>query len=275
VAEFVCAMGMTHNPRIFYSTTPPPQVVKNRIFGIFSQLRDIKNKTKPDLLIVIGNHHITTFLEVIPAFCICISEYAEGPTSFEREAGLPYYRCSINCDAANHLVKHCIENGFDISRAYESVLDHAFTVPLKFIAPEMDTPIIPLITNVHVQPIPSPLRFYRLGQAIAKAMKNYNTDLRVGIIASFNLSLNVGNSKMGVYDGVFDKFVMDYVSNGKLKDLVYKLNISHLLGAGNSTVELLNLFVLFGAIGDIRPLFTFNEIVRGWGTISAVAWIFV
>jgi hypothetical protein len=98
---------------------------------------------------------------------------------------------------------------------------------------------------------------------------------KVGIIASFNLSLNVGNEKMGVYDRSFDLYVTNFIEKGKLEELVTEISLSRLYNAGNATVELLNLFTLFGAIGNKKPCICFNEIVEGWGTILAVGWRFV
>ena len=266
---------MTHNPRIFYTTSPPKPDVKKHVLEIFTQLNKIRDETSANLLIVVGNHHLTTFLEIIPAFSIGFSEYAEGPTSFEIEAGIPYYKCAVDFNTAEYLIQKCVENDFDVARVFEYVLDHAFTIPLTFLAPSMDIPIIPVITNVHLPPIPSPLRFFNLGKIIKHAVETLDEDKKVGIIASFNLSLNVGNEKMGVYDRSFDSYIMNFIEMGKLEELVREINLSRLYKVGNSTVELLNLFTLFGALGNAKPCLCFNKIVHGWGTISAVGWRFI
>ena len=271
----MCAVGMTHNPRIFYTRSPPKNDVKNRVLEIFTQLKKIRDETGPNLLIVVGNHHLTTFLEIIPSFSIGFSEYAEGPTSFEVEAGIPHYKCRVDVNAAEHLIWQSLENEFDVARVFEFVLDHAFTIPLTFVAPSMDIPIIPVITNVHLPPIPNPVRFFKLGQVIRRAVETFDENKKVGIIASFNLSLNVGNEKMGVYDRSFDLYVTNFIEKGKLEELVTEISLSRLYNAGNASVELLNLFTLFGAIGNKEPCICFNEIVEGWGTISAVGWRFV
>ena len=37
----------------------------------------------------------------------------------------------------------------------EFLIDHAFTVPLTFVRPDMDLPIVPIWTNVMAPPVPT------------------------------------------------------------------------------------------------------------------------
>ncbi|MCS6770143.1 MAG: hypothetical protein NZ570_06890 [Candidatus Caldarchaeum sp.] len=272
MAKIVCGLAMTHNPRIFYTTTPPPEAEKQRILKVFAKLKEVREETRAETLLIIGNHHLTTFLETIPSFAIGVSETAHGPTSFEVEAGIPAYRCRVQYDAAEHLLEKCVANDFDVARASEYVLDHAFTIPLWFISPEMQTPIIPVFTNVHVPPIPRPMRFYKLGKALAEGVESCKHVERVGVVASFNLSLNVGNSRMGRYDEKFDRLFIEGMSEGRLGSLVDEVGLDRMMSAGNSTVEVLNLYTLFGVLGDRKPVVCFNEVVKGWGTVSAAVW---
>ncbi|MEM2095790.1 MAG: hypothetical protein QXS50_02415 [Candidatus Caldarchaeum sp.] len=272
MAEVVCGLAMTHNPRIFYTTSPPPENVRKRVFEVFAELRRIRVESGVEMLLVVGNHHLTTFLETVPPFTIGVSEFAQGPTSFEMEAGIPGYRCRVDVEASEHLLNTCVSEGFDVARASSYVLDHAFTIPLWFVSPEMNTPIVPVITNVHLPPVPSPKRFYILGRALAVGVNSYDGVNRVGVVASFNLSLNVGNWRMGRYSAEFDEYVVGRLRSGMLTKLVEEVSLARMAEAGNSTVELLNLFVLFGMLGDRQASMCFNEVIQGWGTVSAFGW---
>jgi protocatechuate 4,5-dioxygenase, beta chain len=57
------------------------------------------------------------------------------------------YRTEIDVDFARTLLREGFSRGVDFSFSDEFLLDHAFTMPLELIRPEMDIPIVPVFTN--------------------------------------------------------------------------------------------------------------------------------
>src|SRR5205823_4279105 len=67
-----------------------------------------------------------------------------------------------------------------------------FTMPLSFIRPERDVPIVPLWTNVMAPPIPPAQRFYNVGLAIRGIVAELPAQLRVAVLASGHMANSVG-----------------------------------------------------------------------------------
>ncbi|MBI4487586.1 MAG: hypothetical protein HY694_00750, partial [Deltaproteobacteria bacterium] len=52
---------------------------------------------------------------------------------------------------------------FDLAAAHELRLDHSLVVPLHFLNPSMELPVIPLYTNGFASPLPPATRCFSLG----------------------------------------------------------------------------------------------------------------
>ena len=65
---------------------------------------------------------------------------------------------------AKNLLEHCYANGFEIDHAHEMKLDHGTMVPLNFLSPGMDVPIVPILFNTLAPPRPD--RCIELGKIL-------------------------------------------------------------------------------------------------------------
>jgi len=85
--------------------------------------------------------------------------------------------------------------GVDFSYSNELTIDHSIIVPMMFVRPEMDIPIVPILTNCIAPPMPRPKRFYEVGKAIRGVIDNLGTNKRIGVLVSGHLSLEVGGPR--------------------------------------------------------------------------------
>ena len=89
---------------------------------------------------------------------------------------------------------------FDMSFFQHRALDHGCFSPLSVLCPhEPAWPVrlVPLQMGVLQFPIPSARRFYKLGQALRRAIESYPEDLRVAIVATGGLSHQVHGERAG------------------------------------------------------------------------------
>jgi 3-O-methylgallate 3,4-dioxygenase len=99
----------------------------------------------------------------------------------------------VDAKLAHHLIERLVEDEFDIARA-DSLEPgkgegHAFGFVHNRLLNGIDLPVAPVFVNTFYPPNqPSPRRCYTLGQAIARAVANYPTGARIGVIASGGLS---------------------------------------------------------------------------------------
>lgn len=94
---------------------------------------------------------------------------------------------------ADHLINALMDDAFDISQATTFARPHgeghAFGYVHQRLMSERVVPIVPVALNTYFPPNqPRPRRCYALGQAIARAVRSFDGDRRVGILGSGGLS---------------------------------------------------------------------------------------
>src|SRR2546428_7377819 len=198
MAQIVTIIGITHNPfmpRMFQQPQQPPGAakVKERI----AMMRQKLAEAKPDVLITIGNDHLHQFfMDNMPAFMIGKMDAYDGTFYDEsREFGLPTCRVPGDLELSDAIMEGAFDRGVDFAYSNELTIDHSIIVPLTFVRPEMDLPIVPILTNCIAPPLPRPKRFYEVGQAIRSVIDGLQTDKRVAVVVSGHLSLEVSGPR--------------------------------------------------------------------------------
>jgi 2,3-dihydroxyphenylpropionate 1,2-dioxygenase len=158
-----------------------------------------------------------------------------------------------------------IERDFDLTYSQDAVLGHAFLTPLEFIVGDRDIPIVPILVNTYLPPIPSPRRAYALGQAIAEALADRPE--RVAVIASGGMSHFPGTAKYEAPNFAFDEWVIAEMAHGRYDELL-NLSAVNLDEVGES--ELMTWFVALGIIGQVPGrLLTYQELSHhGHGVVQ-------
>ena len=158
MAKLVTIIGITHNPfmpRLFQQPQQPPGAakVKERI----AMMRKKLAEAKPDVLITIGNDHLHQFfMDNMPPFMIGKMDAYDGTFYDEtREFGLPTCKLPGDPDLSDHILERALDEGVDFSYSNELTIDHSIIVPMMFVRPEMDIPIVPILTNCIAPPMPA------------------------------------------------------------------------------------------------------------------------
>ena len=199
MAQIVSIIGITHNPfmpRLFKQAQQPPGAakVKERI----AMMRQKLAEAKVDVLVCIGNDHLHQFfMDNMPAFMIGKMEQYDGTFyDEEREFGLPKCKLQGDLDVSDAIMEGAFDRGVDFSYSNELTIDHSIVVPMMFVRPEMDIPIVPILTNCIAPPMPRAKRYFEVGKAIRAAIDSLPSNKRIGVLVSGHLSLEIGGPKM-------------------------------------------------------------------------------
>jgi 3-O-methylgallate 3,4-dioxygenase len=216
-------------------------------------------EAKLDALIVVGDdQHEQYFEDNMPAFLVYCGASIVNAT-LDLPAGAPEYwkrARSIYHEAdapreypvARELALHLVASLEDFDLAYSEKLarprgeGHAFGfVHRRLMAPGV-VPIVPVVVNTYYPPNqPRPKRCFLLGRAIAKAVADFDSNQRIGILASGGLS-------HFTVDEELDRRVLEGCAHGDEAALAAippaKLN------SGSS--EIRNWIVLAGAAAGLR-----------------------
>ena len=208
-------------------------------------------RVKPDVVVVFYNDHgLNFFLDKMPTFAVgAAASYQNADEGW----GIPTLPPFKGCPQLSwHLIDHLIEKEFDIVTCQEMLVDHAFTLPLKLFWPQEGAcPVmtVPICINTVQFPLPSAKRCYRLGQVVGDAIRSWNSDLKVAVMATGGLSHQLDGTRAGFINKAFDLQFMDsLISNPEwatqysIHELVEKTGIQG--------VELLMWLAMRGALGS-------------------------
>lgn len=255
MAEIVAGFGVPHTPVFpFFVERDGPDC---EIAQLFRKLTEHLEQIKPDLIVMFDTDHLNTFfLDNLPIFAVGVADGFKGPIDEVRS--VPVQTVKSRGDVAAHLRDAGVHAGFDISLLQEYGVDHSVFVPLHFMTPKLNIPVIPIFISGHVPPLPPARRCYELGQAIGKAVTSWKEPLRVAMFGSGSFSLEVWGPRIapGRSDGVPDPKwvdrVMDLIRAGDIETLLNEATEAKMLEAGNVGGEILNWIAMLGAIGGTR-----------------------
>jgi hypothetical protein len=167
--------------------------------GCMSAIEKLRRRIealRPDVLIVVGDdQHENLVDDNMPPFTIYMGEDAEASVSLRylkqpRSENRTKYR--VDAKMAEALLTGLMELGFDPSYSkktrYDGGLGHAFARVLKFLVPDANCRVIPIMVNTYYPPAPSAKRCLQFGTALASVIRQYPSDSRVVIAASGGLS---------------------------------------------------------------------------------------
>jgi aromatic ring-opening dioxygenase catalytic subunit (LigB family) len=252
MAKLVQAIGVPHTPH--FPAVSKEQGDKSKITVLFEKVRRELDAAKPDLIIVFtSDHFVGFFYDNMPTFCIGNFEKGFGPQEISRT--MPIYHINGHAAFASALLEYGINEGFDLSSSAELKLDHATIVPLHFLTPNMNIPVVPILIKGHIPPLPRADRCLELGKMVRRFIDQWPGSERVVIIASASFSLEVGGPKMGYVDQEWFDFCVKTSRDSDSKSLVKAATPARIRAAGNTAGEILNWIAMMGAMGDAPAKF--------------------
>ena len=229
--------------------------------GAFSVLRADMEAARPDVLIVVANDQfVNFFFDNIPTFFVTLADEVRG--RFTRYSF--HYRNHPELGRA--ILEAGVAAGLDLSFGEDIELQHTQMVPLHFLLPEPEIPILPIFVNTWIDPLPTPARCYALGGLIRQVADAAAE--RVAILATGGLSHFPGSPRIGEIDTSFDAGLLQRMRAGEGAALA-GLTLEELRQSGNS--EFLNWMVTIGAVSDTPAAATFympDHVATGWGFAS-------
>ncbi len=205
-----------------------------------------------------SDHLNTFFLDNLPLLSVGVAPGTCGPN--DGTPGMPRYEVPVHEQLAQSIRAHGISRAFDLGVCQEFEVDHSILVPLHFLTPKMQLPIVPIFIAGIVPPLPLARRCFALGQMVREAVDAWPDSLRVAILASGSISLDIGGplaphgQLTGAADPAWVTEVLEYLRRADHDDLLNAATADRLARAGNIGGELLNWIALLGALGQRRPV---------------------
>lgn len=275
MAEIVAAALTSHAPLV----TGKPDVSKpeqrDRLYAGFREIQRRLAAARPDVIVMFVNDHLQNFpYSNMPAFCIGLAPAYDAPSAGgarlmrlppRKVPGLPAWGMA--------LLESGLAGGFDFAYSYEIESWDELSVPLHFLLPEADVPIVPIYTNCGAPPLPILQRCYDMGAFVGAFVRARPAGERVALVATGGISHWVGTPETGRINTEFDHRVLDHVARADLGPLLRLTYAEIERDAGNGGQEIRNWMALLGAVPGWKGEILAYEPIAEWITGCATVWV--
>jgi len=211
------------------------------------------------------------------------------------DAGLPECEVPVHQQFAKLVLEGCIEGGMDLAYSEAVSIDHSFVTPLMLSTPDFDVPIVPIVQNTRMPPMPTLKRSYGVGELLGQVLRQ-GPPGRVALMGTGGLSHWVGSDErraflrqaagtrfgheqefplvLGERGRINEQFDMDFLAllgRGAASEFIHLWSNERLEAeAGNGALEIRNWLTIAGASDDAPLQVLAYAAVPEWHTGSTV-----
>jgi 2,3-dihydroxyphenylpropionate 1,2-dioxygenase len=210
----------SHAPGITGRAQLADSAVADEFFRSYRSMGDELATAKPDVLVIVAAEHFANFfMNNMPAFAVGMAESYEGPIEDPQWLGIPRTAIPGNARLSQRLIREIMQT-VDLAYAEEWKFDHGVMVPLSFLTPRYDLPVIPVNINCQGPPLAPLHRAWALGEALRRA-----TDLvpeRIALVGTGGISHWPATPDSGKINENWDReFLQRWQANDKRALLSY------------------------------------------------------
>ncbi|MBX9943361.1 MAG: hypothetical protein K2Y40_04705 [Reyranella sp.] len=210
----------SHGPGITARADRADPAKRDALYTALRRMGDDIRATRPDALVVVAAEHFANFfMNNMPAFAIGMADFYEGP--IEDEAFLKIRRTRVpgNKALSRRLIEQVMQT-VDVAYAEEWKFDHGISVPLHFLTPGYDLPIIPANINCQGPPLAPLARAWAFGEALRAAADAVPE--RIALVATGGISHWPATPDSGKINEAWDReFLARWAANDRAALLSY------------------------------------------------------
>lgn len=243
--SLVFAGIMSHGPGMRARAERADPAVRDPFFATLDRLRGTLEASCPDAIIVIAAEHFANFfMNNMPAYALGMAEDYEGPIEDPDWLKIERRRIPGNPDLSRRIIGKVMER-IDVAYAEEWKFDHGIMVPLSFLTPRFDLPVIPANINCQGPPLTPLSRAYEFGRSIRAACNSVPE--RVALIGTGGISHWPATPNSGKINEDWDReFLARWTRNDRAALTAYS-DEETLRDAGQGGFEIRTLIAVAGA----------------------------
>ncbi len=159
----------SHAPGITGRADQADPEVRDAFYAAFGDMRSALEAAEPDAVMVVAAEHFANFfMDNMPSFAIGMADFYDGPIEDPGWLGIEKVRVPGDRDLSRRLITGVMQ-GSDVAYAEEWRFDHGIMVPLHFLTPGYDVPVIPANVNCQGPPLAPLHRAWAFGESIRAA----------------------------------------------------------------------------------------------------------
>ena len=198
----------------------PNKTVRDEFYAYLAkQRKDIESSGAEALIVIAAEHFANFFMDNMPAYCMGIGESHTGP--IENSDWLKIEKTIIPGapELAMRLAKS-VMHSVDLAYSEEWQCDHGIMVPLNFLTPNYDLPVIPCNINCQGPPLTPLARVWQFGEALRQACDEQPE--KIALVGTGGISHWPATPDSGKINEVWDRNFLDQLMDqDQIKMLSY------------------------------------------------------
>lgn len=251
--SLVYAGVLSHAPGITGRADLVKNIAKRDEFyaALDKQRQEIEDSGAEALIVIAAEHFANFFMNNMPAFCIGIGHNYQGP--IEDPAWLKIEKTSVPGapDLGTRLTKEVMQS-VDTAYAEEWKFDHGIMVPLNFLTPNYDLPIIPVNINCQGPPLTPLHRAWEFGAALRRACDKVPE--KVALVGTGGISHWPATPDSGKINEAWDMEFLDRLMRNDKDALLSYNDEETYLEAGQGGFEIRTYIAAAAAAGGLGEL---------------------
>ncbi len=237
----------SHAPGITGRSELADPAVRDDFYYHLGLMREALEAARPDALIVIAAEHFANFfMHNMPAYCLGMAQEYEGPIEDEEWLAIRRTKIPGTPSLSRRLIQQVMHQ-VDVSYSEEWKFDHGIMVPLHFLTPRYDVPVIPANINCQGPPLTPLHRAYAFGSALGRACETLPE--RIALIGTGGISHWPCTPDSGKINEAWDRQFLDRMLNHRKEEMLSYTDEDIYRDAGQGGFEIRTFIAVSGASG--------------------------
>ena len=243
--SLVFAGVCSHAPGITGRAGRADPKVRDAFYANLDEMRLRLEASRPDALIVVAAEHFANFfMNNMPAYCIGMGDSYAGPIEDEKWLAIRRTTVRGNADLSRRLIEGVLPS-VDVAYAEEWQFDHGIMVPLHFLTPRYDLPVIPVNINCQGPPLTPLARAYEFGKALRRACDAEPE--RIALVGTGGISHWPATPDSGTINEAWDRAFLERFLANRRQELLAYTDEETLRDAGQGGFEIRTFISVAGA----------------------------
>lgn len=234
--SLVFAGVSSHAPGITGRGSMADAAKRDAFYAAYRHMGEQLAATQPDVLIVVAAEHFANFfMNNMPSFAIGMADHFEGPIEDPTWLGIPRTRIPGAATLAEKLIREIMQT-VDVAFCEEWKFDHGIMVPLSFLTPKFDLPIIPVNINCQGPPLTPLHRAWAFGEALRRAADS--VPQRIAVVGTGGISHWPATPDSGKINEAWDREFLDRWARNDREAMLSYTDIDTYRDAGQGGFEI-------------------------------------
>ncbi len=243
--SLVFAGVCSHAPGITGRAGRADPAVRDAFYSKLGEMRERIEATRPEAIIVVAAEHFANFfMDNMPAYCIGMGEFYSGPIEDEEWLGIRRAEVPGAPGLSRRLIEAVLPT-IDVAYAEEWKFDHGIMVPLYFLTPNYDLPVVPVNINCQGPPLTPLARAYEFGRALRAACDAQSE--RIALVGTGGISHWPATPDSGTINEAWDRDFLERFLANRREDLIAYSDEETLRDAGQGGFEIRTFLAVAGA----------------------------